>query len=238
MGPSAAVDYVTSQPRKKPTKRQRIAARVIEKVILYLSDQMLLTGLAVVIAGFWAHCSISVYHFAISSDLAWFASNVHLATLSVLGTYVRDRPILRNWRLFLMTCMAVFLVASTIMQGHAAWDASWAYNAQCLFDDLTLSSIGGWPGYRMALSLIFIGIGYVPNLLLLFQGPPNFFRRWLCTKPRNIMQRIIERDALVLKDGPPRRTEAKRALCSARMCCVLIFIFCPCFGVRICGLWA
>ena len=48
---------------------------VIEKVALGLSDQQLLTGLAVLIAGFWTHCSISVYHFALVNDLAWFSAN-------------------------------------------------------------------------------------------------------------------------------------------------------------------
>ena len=50
---------------------------VIEKVVLNLSDQQLLTGLSVLIAGFATHCSISAYHFEVVSDLAWFSSNVH-----------------------------------------------------------------------------------------------------------------------------------------------------------------
>ena len=47
---------------------------VTEKVVLGLSDQQLLTGLAVLIAGFWMHCSIPVYHFAVVNDLALRAS--------------------------------------------------------------------------------------------------------------------------------------------------------------------
>lgn len=79
-------------PSRKATKGQEFGARVIEKIILNLSDQLLLTGSAVLIAGFWTHCSISVYHFVLVSDLAWFASICHLTTVAVLEDYLRGRP--------------------------------------------------------------------------------------------------------------------------------------------------
>ena len=69
---------------------------VIEKVVLGLSDQQLLTGLAVLVAGFWTHCSISVYHFAVVNDLAWFSANTHLTTLGLLDGFFQDNPVLRN----------------------------------------------------------------------------------------------------------------------------------------------
>ena len=86
--------HVSQLPEMK--RKNAIRARFIEKIILNLSDQLLLTGTAILIAGFWTHCSISVYHFAMISDLAWFASNVHLITIVVLSQYLRDRPVLRN----------------------------------------------------------------------------------------------------------------------------------------------
>lgn len=57
---------------------------VIEKVLLSLSDQQLTTGIAILFSGLIQHCSISVYHFGIVSDLAWSSSYVHLTSLSVL----------------------------------------------------------------------------------------------------------------------------------------------------------
>lgn len=111
-------------PSRKATKGQEFGARVIEKIILNLSDQLLLIGSAVLIAGFWTHCSISVYHFALVSDLAWFASTCHLTTVAALEKYLRRRPMFRDWRVFLMACMAILLAASTVMQGHRAWYSS------------------------------------------------------------------------------------------------------------------
>ena len=67
------IDERKAQLSRLPRTEEReigFVARFIEKIILNLSDQLLLTGSAVLIAGFWTHCSISVYHFAITSDLA------------------------------------------------------------------------------------------------------------------------------------------------------------------------
>ena len=55
---------------------------VMEKLILLISDYQLLFGVAILIAGFWKHCTISVYHFSLVVDLAWF-SNTHVSTLIV-----------------------------------------------------------------------------------------------------------------------------------------------------------
>lgn len=167
---------------------------VIKKVVLNLSDQQLLTGLAVLIAGFWTHCSISVYHFALVNDLAWFSANVHLTTLTVLQDYFSDseRHMLRVWRATLMVLMAFFLVASTVMEGHYAWDESWPYDAQCLFDDLN-GNIGGTPRYWMTVGLILIFLSYSLNVIPLFKRPTAFFELWLETKPRAAQDQAIER---------------------------------------------
>lgn len=167
---------------------------VIEKVVLNLSDQQLLTGLAVLIAGFWTHCSISVYHFALVNDLAWFSANVHLTTLVVLQNYFSDpeRHILRNWRATLMVFMASLLVASTVMEGHYAWFESWPYDAQCLFNNL-IGNIGGAPRYWMNVGLVLIFLNYFLNVIPLFERPTAFFELWLRTKPRAAQDQIIER---------------------------------------------
>lgn len=194
---------------RKTTKRQDFSARVIEKIILNLSDQLLLTGLAVLIAGFWTHCSISVYHFALVSDLAWFASNVHLITLAALWRYLRDRPVLRNWRALLMASVAIFLVASTVLQGHQGWYSSWPYDAQCVFDDFALAAIGGGPARWMYANLVFIIISYPPSILLLYQGPSELCTQWLYSKPREAMQITAQR---LRNERPPVTTESPRTM--------------------------
>ncbi len=180
-------------PSRKATKGQEFGARVIEKIILNLSDQLLLIGSAVLIAGFWTHCSISVYHFALVSDLAWFASTCHLTTVAALEKYLRRRPMFRDWRVFLMACMAILLAASTVMQGHRAWYSSWPFNAQCVFDYYVFADVGGLPARWMYTKLVILFIDYPSSIGLLYQPSRDLWKRWLYTKPRELMQSAIDR---------------------------------------------
>ncbi len=180
-------------PSRKATKGQEFGARVIEKIVLNLSDQLLLIGSAVLIAGFWTHCSISVYHFALISDLAWFASTCHLTTVAALEKYLRRRPMFRDWRVFLMACMAILLAASTVMQGHRAWYSSWPFNAQCVFDHYVFADVGGLPARWMYTKLVILFIDYPSSIGLLYQPSRDLWKRWLYTKPRELMQSALDR---------------------------------------------
>src|ERR1700734_1263414 len=68
---------------------------ILERFILGLSDQQLVTGLAILITGYYLHCKISYYHFNLVINLAWFSSTTHLATLLALKEYFKKRPALR-----------------------------------------------------------------------------------------------------------------------------------------------
>ena len=221
-----------SQLPRTVERRKEFYARFFEKIILNLSDQLLLTGTAVLIGGFWTHCSISVYHFAMTSDLAWFASNVHLITLVVLLPYLQDRPILRNWRAVLMGCMAIFLTASTVMQGHRDWYISWPYDAQCVFDELTFANIGGVPARWMYANLAFIVIGYPPSIAGLYKAPGRFVKRRLHDEPVAASDRFIEycdskRSTIITKST--RTTQARYLLYSFLVACAKMGLKCYIF---------
>ena len=164
---------------------------VIERLVLSVSDQQLLTGLAVLIAALWTHCTISVYHFAMVNDLAWFSATVHLITLGVLQDYLLQRPVLRNWRVVLMVSLAVLLTASTVMEGHYEWYDSWPYDAQCLFDEL-VGNINGSPKHWMLVSIALICINYPLSIIPLFKRPAEFANLWLETKPKAAMGEAVE----------------------------------------------
>ena len=165
---------------------------IIQKLILSLSDQQLLTGLAVLIAGFWTHCSISVYHFALVNDLAWFSAAVHLATLDVLQGYLLADPMQRNWRVALIVVLALLLVASTVMTGHYQWYDGWPYDAQCLFDDL-IGNINGEPRFWMLVNLALLCFYYPMSIIPLFERPMQFLDHWLKTKPMAARDQAIKR---------------------------------------------
>ena len=185
---------VTKQiaPLSISDSKRELWVPVIQKLVLSLSDQQLLTGLAVLIAAFWTHCSISVYHFALVNDLAWFSATVHLTTLNILQDYLLKRPGLRNSRVGLMSIIALLLVASTVMQGHYRWYDSWPYDAQCVFDDLN-GNIGGLPGQWMFAGLCLICINYPMNIIPLFEPLMKFVERWSVTKAKMATDRAVER---------------------------------------------
>lgn len=129
------------------------------------------------IASFVTHCSISVYHFSLAADLAWFSANVHLATLDVLKHHLRRRPFNQHGRAILMSCLASLLLASTVMQAHGAWYESWTYDAQCLFDH-QIGNIFGWPAFNMSFNLVLIVLFYPLAILSMYETPSWFMYKW------------------------------------------------------------
>ena len=164
---------------------------IIQKIILNLSDQQLLTGLGIIIAGFWTHCSISVYNFTLVYDLAWFSSNVHVTTLWTLRDYLLKRPVLRNWRVMLMVCFATFMIVATILQGHQDWYASGSYDAQCLFND-TVGNVSGAPAYWMSVQLVLLAVFYSLDIVQLFQPWVDLQREWFYDRPIAILDLALK----------------------------------------------
>jgi hypothetical protein len=158
---------------------------ILEKVILGLSDTQLLTGIAILIAGY-VKCSISVYHSSIVSDLAWFASGTHLSTLQVLRHYMIKHPAIRLVRVILLLAMGGLLISLVVYQGNQDWYLSPATPAQCLFAD-TLGNIGGTPAAWMGFNMFFIVLGYGASILSLY---PEFTKSFPAS---HIYLRIMRR---------------------------------------------
>ena len=189
---------------------------VIEKVLLSLSDQQLLTGIAILISGLVKHCSISVYHFSIVSDLAWFSSCVQLTSLNVLNDYLSNRPQLRNWRICLMLVMLVLLLAYTILQGHRAWFDSFPYPAQCVFDDLA-GHIGDTPAMWMKVNIFLLITAYGQSVLSLYPTLFQFSIGWAYDAPLGFMRA----GTTTLRQYRTRNSNSKRMTIFARSCTTL-----------------
>ena len=102
----------------------RIRRKVgLEQFVLSLGDQQLVTGLAVLIAGYSQRWSMSAYHFNIVASLAWFSSATHLATMAVLKKYFRGHLTMRNWRVLFMLVLSLMLAVAQI-PGRADKDNS------------------------------------------------------------------------------------------------------------------
>lgn len=91
----------------------------MERFLLSLSDQQLLTGIAVVITAFSRHCSISYVSFGIATQLAWCSCITHLVTLASLRTYLDENGRTKRLRIGLVTIMFVLLLAMVVYLSSA-----------------------------------------------------------------------------------------------------------------------
>jgi hypothetical protein len=122
-------------------------------LVISLSDQQLVTGLAILIAGTVRlhSAQIAVYHFAIVADLAWFSSNTHILSLLVVRSYqdsvkrlpstgeraddeeqaYYSRQGIKWLRVFLMVVMATLLMYTSWVAGYEYWDSELDCPAKC-----------------------------------------------------------------------------------------------------------
>lgn len=105
--------------------------------MLALSDQQLVTGLAVLFASYTKICSMPIYYFNIVASLAWFSSATHLATLGVLRIYLVDHRTVRGWRVSGMMLLLLLLIVALL----PGWDEH--YNSvpiSCAYMSLQIES--------------------------------------------------------------------------------------------------
>ncbi|KAI9683775.1 MAG: hypothetical protein M1822_005965 [Bathelium mastoideum] len=88
---------------------QRKRRDALERFVLALSDQQIVTGLAISMIGYIQHCSLSSYHFFVIVALVWFSSTTHLSTLALLQQYLKGHPMLMFVRLAGMFALFVML---------------------------------------------------------------------------------------------------------------------------------
>ncbi|KAL4918441.1 hypothetical protein BDW62DRAFT_200821 [Aspergillus aurantiobrunneus] len=93
----------------------------LRTVVLAMSDQQLVTGIAIMISGYYQlHCSLSLYHWQIITNLTWFSSITHLATLPFLQQYLRQHKYIFYLRVFFMSGLTMML-AVAIVPTASAW---------------------------------------------------------------------------------------------------------------------
>jgi hypothetical protein len=102
---------VISDLNEEYEERKRSA---MESFMLSLSDQQLVTGIAVVIAAFSRRCQISYVSFGIATQLAWCSCITHLVTLASLRTYLDENRRTKRLRMALVTIMFVLLLGMVI----------------------------------------------------------------------------------------------------------------------------
>ncbi|KZM22219.1 hypothetical protein ST47_g6639 [Ascochyta rabiei] len=95
-------------------------SRVLSKNLLAFSDTQLLTGLAIQFTAMIKHCSMSVYHFRIVTDLAFLTTVTHLLTVVALRNYFVKNKWINLPRIF-------FMLANLALLGYTSF-ISYSYD--------------------------------------------------------------------------------------------------------------
>ena len=177
---------IFSSHKEKKALRQHTSrqqwANVLQKVLLTLSDQQLITGLAMIIAIIALHSTISVYHFTIISDLVWFSMTVHTQSMISLMYYLREAPVARNWRAILTHTIPVFLILAQIRTARFDWANSWPYDFYCVLNDLP-GQTGDDLAYWVPVNITWILYRYVLMIFHLFEGAQELATKYLFRRP-------------------------------------------------------
>jgi hypothetical protein len=129
-------------PVRQHVRQPELWAECFFRVTFTLSDQQLVTGIAILVASFklLREGKITAYHFGVARDLAFFSSNAHLLSLLALWTSlgserkslnrtgVRRRflvPFVTKLRFFCMLIVMGLLMAATWQSSYRLWD-DWA----------------------------------------------------------------------------------------------------------------
>ncbi|KAF7189400.1 Elsinochromes biosynthesis cluster protein HP1 [Pseudocercospora fuligena] len=96
----------------------------LRKAILTLSDQQIVTGIAILGAGFVGlrSGSITVYHFNIVIYLAWMSSSVHLSALTILRPFLYYHRGVAAWRLLGMLTLLLMLLIALVPSVSNDWN--------------------------------------------------------------------------------------------------------------------
>ncbi len=175
--PESVIPKQNLDPAEKTRRNRARRSKGLERFILALSDQQLVTGLAVLIAGYTDGCSRSLYHFQIIAALGWFSSTTHLSTLAVLRAYLIDHPRVRDWRVIAMLAIFGLLVVS---QGGTFSPHDSSLPIQCVFDSFAPDGLQYLTVINLALVIIFLCVTYTNRTRRLYTFDPDWsVQDWL-----------------------------------------------------------
>ncbi|KAJ2975046.1 hypothetical protein NUW58_g8468 [Xylaria curta] len=189
-------------------------------MVISLSDQQLVTGTALLIAALTLLDleSITVYHFAIATDLVWFSSNVHILSLIIIRSFneriklkdsleppvpLRGQSHSRDkrrrsmqmyptlFRSLLMCITAALLVSVFLISGYKNWYDEFECPAKCTVP----YEKGGEPLVWAILSITFTVYEYTYELSLLWNFEWTYiYRLWNCLINNKVVK--LARDLL------------------------------------------
>ncbi|KAI9369757.1 hypothetical protein BJX61DRAFT_132677 [Aspergillus egyptiacus] len=189
------IDRQTLNWVKTKSKRLQSArlASTIGAGVLAMSDQQLVTGIAVLISGYsQLHCSISLFHRHIIVYLTWFSSLTHLSTLTFLQRYMHDHKRVLYLRLPLMAALACMLFVALVPTGNSWCQTRPAVPASCCFQQNLrdyVADIDEYFGATVTSQVLLVG-GFISQTIKSFLWSSSFTRLWLREKPGAVFEGI------------------------------------------------
>ncbi|KAF9734343.1 hypothetical protein PMIN06_004243 [Paraphaeosphaeria minitans] len=183
-----------------PSRRFEYA---MEKSVLILSDTQLVTGLAILIAGYsQLSCGIASYHWQILVYVAWFSSFTFLSAMAFLEGFFLANNSLRLIRVFFMCTMGALQIAALLPTGSRNWldaarEAGPLYvglSAECFYQQLSMTSYskGGPRMWSMVFSVLVVGVSYVHTGIRLFDPTAKFSRKYFRAIPGSYVKGLLQ----------------------------------------------
>lgn len=163
--------------------------------MMSLSDQQLVTGLAILVAGYYEmmNSSLDSDHWEVVVYLAWMSSSVHIASLTVLRDVLNKNPTLRNVR---VAGMLIFLALLSVATWPTRFDFGGSFiPAKCLWSSSHSASrhIRWTMDPNWVLTMVMLIIAYVWKLSQLFSSSRGWVRKWIVAKPEAALERLMRR---------------------------------------------
>lgn len=170
---------------------------ILEGAMMSLSDQQLVTGLAILIAGYYemANNDLPILYWQIIVYLAWLSSSIHIASLALLRDVLNRYPTLRNVRVAGMMALLILLLT-------AMWPTRFLYGlyipafpARCYWTSArTLPwdiNYGNEIDGNWVISMTMLVSAYGWKLSQLFTSSRSLFRRRLVAIPEAAIERLM-----------------------------------------------
>jgi hypothetical protein len=163
--------------------------RVLDRFILSLSDQQLVTGVSILLIGFFKVPHISTYHFLLITNLGMFSCSAHLASVIILRRYFHEHPSVAKARIFLMLFFAFALIIAMIMAKDITLGTSGSLTLQCPLRCTIVIVPLEW-AFFLTLVLLLLA-SYYSALAYVFPNGRIVFTTWLITKPAVLLERMM-----------------------------------------------
>ena len=167
----------------------------IVKGVLMYSDQQLVTGIAILSAGYsQIPGGLPFYYWQFLLQLAWFSSITHLTTLTLLRQYFRKKSAARWWRIILMLLLAVMQTVALLPTIYDYITPN--FPVVCILT-FAMRNFGGSVisingPLTLAIFLTYLISSYVTRLIKLSKNTSAFFGKWIRLKPGIQMKSFLE----------------------------------------------